>query len=114
MARISSTVVPAVSSMKMGASDSIPVARVSFGQSESWRRPVLIRWESIRPMEQSMRRASCSMDISRLKTATGIFSIRAACWTMFMARAVLPMEGRPARMIRSEGCRPAVMRSSSS
>ncbi len=98
----------------MGASLSMPVARVSLGQSLSSSRPVRTRCESIGPSEQSMRRASDSTDISRLNTATGTLSIMAACWTMFMARAVLPMEGRGREDDHFAGCRPAVIRSSSS
>ena len=104
---------PEVSSMKMGASESCAVARCSRGQSLSWRRPVRRRWESMRPTEQSMRMASAWADISRLNTATGILRIRATFCAMFMASAVLPMEGRAASTIMSAGCSPAVMRSRS-
>ena len=45
----------------------------------------------------------CSMDISREKMAVGTPCRAAARMATFMAKAVLPMDGRPATMIRSEG-----------
>ena len=61
-----------------------------------------------------MRNASCSRDISMLKTPTlALRGPNAAFSAMFMAKVVLPIEGRPATMIRSPFCRPAVISSSS-
>ena len=45
--------------------------------------------------------ASASPGISMLNTATGSSPLMAACSAIFMAKVVLPMEGRPATMIRS-------------
>ncbi len=95
----------------MGDSDRIPAPVVSFGQSESERYPVRSLWESTLATEQSMRWTSCSLDISRLKMATGMCSWTAACWAMFRQKLVLPMEGRPATTMRSDGCSPAVISS---
>src|SRR3990172_7208452 len=108
LARISSTDIAAVSSMKIGASDSLPAARVSLGQSDSDKYPVRSRWASTRASEQSILRTSCSLDISRLKTATA-FSLSIAAWAAtFRQNAVFPMEGLPATMMRSLGWNPDV------
>mgnify|MGYP000954712137 CR=1 FL=1 len=48
-----------------------------------------------------MRKASCSTDISMLNTAADLPAPRAAFSAMFSASVVLPMDGRPAMMIRS-------------
>ena len=111
LARISKREMPGVSSMKMGDSDRIPAPVVSFGQSESERYPVRSLWESTLATEHSIRCTSCSFDISRLKMATGMCSWTAACCAMFRQKLVLPMEGRPATTIRSDGCNPAVISS---
>ena len=58
-----------------------------------------------------MRCMICSMDISSEKTAVGMADMAAARMATFMAKAVLPMDGRPATMMRSEGWRPAVISS---
>ena len=47
-----------------------------------------------------------------LKIATGTRALIAACSAMFIARLVLPIDGRPATMIRSPFCSPAVIWSS--
>src|SRR5574342_611106 len=79
LARISRSEMPGVSSMKMGASDRRPAPVVSFGQSASERYPVRSLCESTLETEQSMRCTSCSLDISRLKMATGMRSWMEAC-----------------------------------
>ena len=48
-----------------------------------------------------------------LKTATGRLDWMATCSAMFMANEVLPIEGLPATMMRSAGCRPEVIMSKS-
>ncbi len=63
--------------------------------------------------EHSIRWASCCLDISRLKIATGTFFIIAMCSAMLTANAVLPIDGRAAMMIISPACRPLVISSSS-
>ncbi len=50
-----------------------------------------------------MRISNASRDISSEKTPTTLPSSTAAFSAMFMARAVLPIEGRAARMTRSDG-----------
>ena len=54
------------------------------------------------------RSESCSFDISREKTATGIPSKTATFLAIFKASAVFPILGRAAKIIRSEGCKPDV------
>ena len=103
-----------VSSMCIGASCSLPTAVVSRCQSSSVSRPVRsLCWSSL-PTDPRRRIASCAPDISMLNMATGNPLSTATCSPMFSARAVLPILGRPARMIRSPGCIPAVLRSRSS
>ena len=43
-----------------------------------------------------------------LNTATGSLSPSSACSARFIAKLVLPMDGRPATMTRSEACSPEV------
>ena len=50
-----------------------------------------------------MRISSASFDISSEKTPITLPSLMAAFSAMFMANEVLPIEGRAAMMIRSEG-----------
>ena len=58
--------------------------------------------------EQSIRCTSCSRLISRLNMHTVFLPFTAAFWARLRAKAVLPMEGRPAIMMRSLGCMPEV------
>ena len=67
----------------------------------------------IRPREASMRIISCWAGISMENTRIGASWCKIACSTRFMAKDVLPMEGRPATMIRSDFCRPEVLLSRS-
>ena len=53
--------------------------------------------------EQSMRCTSCSRLISRLNRHTVFLPFIAAFCARFRAKAVLPMEGRPAIITRSLG-----------
>ena len=55
----------------------------------------------------------CSEGISSEKISTGLSAVRAACSHRFMAKVVLPIEGRAATMIKSERCKPAVILSRS-
>ena len=68
--------------------------------------------ESTRPSAQSSRCTSCSLDISRLSTSTRLWFRTPAYFAMFMAKAVLPMEGRPAMMMKSLDWKPEVISSS--
>jgi len=62
----------------------------------------------MRPIEEIRRKASCEADISIENTATAFFARSAALSAMLSANAVLPIEGRAAMTIRSDGCRPEV------
>ena len=66
-----------------------------------------------REREHSMRRTSWSAVISRLNTPTGTFNSRLTCSAMFMAREVLPTDGRAAMTIISPSCKPVVILSKS-
>ena len=63
--------------------------------------------------EVSMRRNSCSFDISRLKKPTVMFVFVPTCCAMLSTRLVLPIDGRAATMMRSDGWSPASISSSS-
>src|ERR1700675_1105508 len=60
-----------------------------------------------------MRIASCDAPISIENTATGNLSSSATCSPMLIASELLPIDGRPATMTRSPGCKPDVIRSRS-
>ncbi|MNR14826.1 hypothetical protein D3C85_1313220 [compost metagenome] len=89
------------------------MAWVRRGQSSSSRRPVRSRCWSSRPTEPSIRMASCTPAISIENTATGRPCSTATCSPMFSENAVLPIDGRPATMIRSPACMPLVILSRS-
>ena len=66
----------------------------------------------MRPNDEIMRKVSDSADISMLNIAHDLFDPKAAFSAIFTANVVFPMEGRPAMMIKSPGCRPDVISSS--
>ena len=102
LARISMAERLGESSMKMGASLNTPAASVRFTQSFLLKKPLLIFEESTRASAHSIRMDNCSFDISKENIATGTLASMAAFLAIFKARAVFPMLGRPARMMRSE------------
>ncbi len=67
----------------------------------------------MRPTEEIIRKASCEADISIEKMATAFLPRIATASAIFTENAVLPIEGRAATMIKSEGCRPEVSSSRS-
>ena len=67
----------------------------------------------MRPMEPTIRTASCAAPISIENTATGRPSLSATCSAMLMASEVLPIEGRAASTIMSPACMPEVILSKS-
>ena len=69
-------------------------------------------WLSTRAVAHSIRVSSDSFDISSENTATGRLTLAATCWAIFNASAVLPIDGRAARINSSPGCRPLVFSSS--
>ena len=68
---------------------------------------------STRLNDANIRIMICSEGISRLKTSTGLSSAIMAFSIKFMAKVVLPIDGRAATIIRSEGCIPLVILSRS-
>src|SRR3989338_3044234 len=100
--------------INMGASENLPAALTRCGQSVWERKPVLTLLASTLAWEQSILWASCSLDISRLKTATPCFSTIPTCSAMQHAKALLPIEGLPATTISSPPCNPDVILSKSS
>ena len=83
----------------------------SRSHSSSSSSPRARRVASICPSAQKIRCISCSRGISREKKAT-VPPCRATCVATFRTNAVLPMAGRAATMMRSEGWRPRVTLSS--
>ena len=67
----------------------------------------------MRASDVSMRRNSCSFDISRLKKPTVMSVFVPTCCAMLSTRLVLPIDGRAATMTRSDGWRPDVISSRS-
>ena len=101
--RSSMTVMPGVSSIHRGALVRRSAALMTFCHSSSLRSPTRSLWESTCPSELNMRRASCSLDISREKKATVFLLRMAALVAILRVKAVFPMEGRAATKMRSEG-----------
>ena len=104
------------SSMNSGAllTSAAVCTSLRLSSRPSW--PLRRRWPLTWAREQSKRSPSSSADISRLTNSTGLSrSILGdrTCSAMFMARAVLPMLGRAARITSSESCRPPVISSKS-
>ncbi len=111
-----------VSSMNSGSVCRSCDARLNDWKSSRLILPMRNASPEIPDCSARMRVASWSADISRLKKATlaPIFLSRsipssssrrkrwAALNAMLVASAVLPMPGRPARISRSESCRPPI------
>ena len=106
------TVMPGVSSMRMSASLRRSMTADIFIQSLLSSRPVRSRWESTPASMDSSLWESCILPISSEKIAT-LYPLIAALRATHRANAVLPMDGRAARMIRSDFCMPLVILSRS-
>ena len=76
-------------------------------------KPSRMRWSFTPAWVQRTRSIKSAAPISRLKRAVGTLSARQACSAMFVAKALLPMDGRAAMMMSCEGFNPLVMRSKS-
>ena len=86
----------------------VPMPSTTASQSESVSVPVRSFWESTFDSIDSIRLTSCSFDISRLNTMQGSPFLTATCSTTFRTNAVLPIEGRAAIKIKSDGWNPDV------
>ena len=102
-----------VSSINSGRSFNLLTALVSFGQSSSSSLPVNTLPNGIRPIAEIIRMIIALAGISILKTMTGLSLLSTACSTRFTAKAVFPIEGLAATMIKSDRCKPEVFSSSS-
>ena len=102
-----------VSSMKIGASVKGVTLVFSCCHSYSAKSPLRSLSAGSEVSVEIRRVTSCTDDISKEKNATGRWKSTAALRAKFKAKAVLPMLGRAARMMRSDFCQPWVMRSSS-
>ena len=101
------------SSNQSGASSSSLQARTTFGQSrwETW--PLRSLSPEIRARQAMKRWASSTSDISSEKKATGLLLLTATFSAMLATRALLPIAGRAATMIRLPGWKPPVIASMS-
>ena len=108
-ALICCTVTLAVSSMYMGSPLSTPALVASRTQSSLVRKPLRSLLESTSASVESIRVASCSLDISREKIATSLSPRRATLVAMFSAKEVFPIPGRAAISSKSDLFRPEVM-----
>ena len=99
--------------MYIGASDNFTTASLSLFQCSSPNCPVRNTCWSKRPTEPSIRITNCVPPISIENTATGKCSFTATCSAIFIENAVLPIDGRPATMIKSPTCKPDVRLSKS-
>ena len=70
--------------------------------SGGWRKPERTFRESTRASAQIRRCTSCSLDISRLKISAGRRISTAAWAARLSANAVLPVDGRPAMITKSD------------
>jgi hypothetical protein len=104
---------PGVSSIQIGALVRMPAARASRGKSSSRSMPLRSFCASMRASAVSMRWTSDSLLISSEKNATFFSLVIAAFCAMLSVNAVLPIEGRAATMIRSDGWKPDVSSSRS-
>ena len=86
----------------------IPMVPEMRAQSSSSSCPVRILVWSTRDSDARERIMICSEGISRLKIRTGLSCNIAAFSTRFIANVVLPIDGRAATIIKSDGCKPAV------
>ena len=102
-----------VSSIRIGAFDSVAAAYVRFVMSWRWSWPRRSADESTRASEHSMRSASWVDDISSENTKHGQPPVVAAFCASDIANDVLPIAGRAASTISSVGCKPAVRMSRS-
>ena len=98
-----------MSSIRIGALDSVAAAYVRFVMSWRWSWPRRSADESTRASEHSMRSASWVDDISSENTRHGQRRVVAAFCASDSANEVLPIAGRAARMMSSVGWRPAVL-----
>ena len=80
----------------------LPTASVSLAQSSGVRYPVLKLFKLTFAFEQRILSAICSLLISREKMAVETLDSVAAFMPMFKAKEVLPIDGLPATIIRSE------------
>ena len=106
---ISIMVMPAVSSICIFAPDSTSIAMFISSQSRLSSLPVLrLCMSTLDSMESSLC-PSCSLDISRLNIMTEALPLTAAFSASERAKAVLPMAGLAASIIRSDFCSPEVI-----
>ena len=100
-----------VSSIYKGASRRSCILKFSRSKSSSVSFPVRNLSEVIPVSEAISLVISCMADISKEKKATGILLLIAIFLAIVRVKAVFPIAGRAATMIRSVGCQPAVISS---
>ena len=104
--RISPILIPGVSSIIILEFPIILADSTMLAHSLSLKSPIRIFWELTIEFWERIRLISCSLDISKLKMATGILCLTATVSVTFNTNAVLPTDGRAAIRIKSDGCKP--------
>ena len=106
--RISMTPMPGVASMMTSLPDMRSMDSRTSLSSSSDRSPISSFLLSTRESMEMRRLPSASLGISSEKMTTRLSSFMATFWAMFSAKAVFPMDGRAAMMMRSDLCRPFI------
>ena len=109
----SNTLKPGVSSIYIGAPMRSLTLVSSLFHSCLVSRPFLILSPSISQTFIIRRLTNCTLDISNENIATGRLKFTAIFFAMDNTKAVLPIAGRAAIIIRSDFCQPDVILSSS-
>ena len=111
LAFMSATVRSGLSSILMSVRLSVEAASAIFTQSLSRRLPEMSRPFSTSASLDSTRVTSCSLDISREKTATALPLALATLSATLSAKLVLPIPGLAAKRMRSDLLRPLILSS---
>ena len=99
--------------MYIGNSDKLATALINGSNSFWLILPERKRLLAILASPDNILWVNCSRDISKLKTATGNFCSLAILEAILRQKLVLPIEGLPAIIIKSERLKPLVMASRS-
>ena len=95
--------------MKIGAFKSCDVRECSCSHSKLANFPCLIFSPSISETLTIKRLTNCTLDISNEKIATGKLYSTAIFFAIESTKAVFPIAGRAAIMIKSDFCHPEVI-----
>ena len=105
--------IAAVSSINILASEYFSAEFNNLFHSLSFKRFCLIAFPLMDDIQLKVLLTSSSAVISRLKKATGILSLNAACCMRLSPKAVLPIAGRAAIIVKQPGRNPVIFASRS-